>query len=106
MPVTYNTICLTQTAATVAALMDFPAPAAAAEPIRVVLDAARERFGGAPVERMLLYNPERDSHVAVSKVYAFVRGRHVAFQPHAAHAFRDAVGHARMLRLDVHWGYA
>ena len=58
MPVTYNTICLTQTAATVAALMDFPAPAAAAEPIRVVLDAARERFGGAPVERMLLYNPD------------------------------------------------
>ena len=47
MAVTYNTICLTQTAATVAALMDFPAPAAAAEPIRVVLDAARERFGGA-----------------------------------------------------------
>ena len=42
MAVTYNTICLTQTAATVAALMDFPAPAAAAEPIRVVLDAARE----------------------------------------------------------------
>ena len=36
MAVTYNTICLTQTAATVAALMDFPAPAAAAEPIRVV----------------------------------------------------------------------
>lgn len=58
MAVTYNTICLTQTAATVAALMDFPAPAAAAEPIRVVLDAARERFGGAPVERMLLYNPD------------------------------------------------
>ena len=58
MPEMYNTTCITQTAATVAALMRFPAPAAAAEPIPVVLEAAQNRFGALPVERMLLYNPD------------------------------------------------
>lgn len=58
MAVTYNTICLTQTAATVAALMDFPAPRRPRSPSGSCWTRRGSRFGGAPVERMLLYNPD------------------------------------------------
>lgn len=53
-----NSLRITQTAATIAALMGFGMGAYADEPNALVLDAARARLGGAPVQRALLYNPD------------------------------------------------
>ena len=53
-----NSLRITQTAATVAALMGFSMPTSADEPNGMVLDAARARLGDRPVQRALLYNPD------------------------------------------------
>ena len=53
-----NSVRITQTAATAAALLGFPAPRQADAPVDIVLRAAERRFGGRPAERLLLYNPD------------------------------------------------
>ncbi len=53
-----NALRITQTAATVAALMGFSMPEAADCPNAIVLDAAKRILGGNPVQRALLYNPD------------------------------------------------
>ncbi len=54
----HNYFQITQTAATVAAMMQFPAPKAAAEPNPAVVQTAERLLSGKPVERCLLYNPD------------------------------------------------
>lgn len=53
-----NTLRITQTAATIAALMGFEMQEGADAPNTLVLDAARERLGDTRVQRALLYNPD------------------------------------------------
>lgn len=53
-----NTLRITQTAATVAALMGFSMSEKADVPNELVLDAARARLGQQPIQRALLYNPD------------------------------------------------
>lgn len=58
MPEPANSIRITQTASTAAALLGFAAPRQADAPVNLVLRAAERRFGGRPAERLLLYNPD------------------------------------------------
>lgn len=53
-----NTLRITQTAATVAKLMDFSMPEAADCPNEIVLQAAAAKLGNKPVQRAFLYNPD------------------------------------------------
>lgn len=53
-----NTLRITQTAATVAALMGFCMSKKADIPNDLVLDAAHTRLGQQPIQRALLYNPD------------------------------------------------
>ena len=57
MPV-YNTLRITQTAATVADLMGFSMNERADAPNEILLDAARSRLGDVRIQRALLYNPD------------------------------------------------
>ncbi len=53
-----NTIRITQTAATIAALMGFSMPEEADVPNELVLAAAKKHFGEEKTERVLMYNPD------------------------------------------------
>ena len=53
-----NSLRITQTAGTIAALLGVPGPAAADESIRPVLKQAERVFGGERADRILLYNPD------------------------------------------------
>ncbi len=53
-----NSVRITQTAATIAALMGLAMPRGTDLPCDVVMETARRYFGGQAVERVLLYNPD------------------------------------------------
>lgn len=53
-----NTIRITQTAATLAAMLGVPAPAGADEPEQIILHKAEKIWNGQKAERLLIYNPD------------------------------------------------
>lgn len=96
-----NEICITQTAATVLALLGEKKGTEMAEPDRRVLAQAEKLYGAGGCDRVFMYHPDAVAMWIYEKYRAHFAQLEKRAAAQASHAFRCPAGHAGGLRFHV-----